>query len=169
VFLATWNWFSFWLILHIMAVIVAFGPTYAFPLMGKYAERHPEAGAAVAHLTDLIEKRITIPVAVVVPFLGTALIFTGHFDLWKNEWLIIAIVLYIILFAFGVLVQGRNSSRLVQVVSSMPPGPPPPGAEPPPEIASLTRKLQLGGTFLLILILTIVILMVWRPGECRFC
>jgi uncharacterized membrane protein len=169
VFLAAWSWFTFWLILHIIAVVIAFGPTYAFPLIGKYAEGHPEAGPTVAHLMDLIEKRITIPVAIVVPLLGTALIFSGHFDLWKNEWLIISIVLYIVLFAFGVLVQGRNSTRLVRAIASMPAGPPPPGAPPPAEILSLTRKLQMGGMFLSVLIIAILVLMVWRPGECRFC
>jgi hypothetical protein len=31
VLIGVWSWFSFWLILHIMAVVVAFGPTFALP------------------------------------------------------------------------------------------------------------------------------------------
>jgi uncharacterized membrane protein len=164
-----WSWFSFWLILHILAVIVAFGPTFAFPFMGAYAQRHMEAGPTVAHLTEQIERRMTIPIAIIVPLLGTALIFSGHFNLWKSKWLLISIVLYIIAFFFAVLVQAPNGNRLVQAIAKMPAGPPPAGATgPPPEIAALTKKLQAGGMFLLLMIVSIVVLMVWRPGCVRF-
>ena len=49
--------FHFWLFLHIMAVIVAFGPIFAFPLMGAHAKKHIEHAPAVAHLTELVERR----------------------------------------------------------------------------------------------------------------
>jgi hypothetical protein len=163
-----WTWFHFWLYLHIVAVIVAFGPTFVYPLLGRYAAKHPEHGLAVAHISELIERRLIIPVAVVVPFLGLALIYTGHFDLWKSEWLVISISLYVIAFFFAVLVQARNGARLVKIASSMPPGPPPPGATgPPPEMAAVIKKLQLGLMFLTSLILVIALLMVWRPGSCQ--
>jgi hypothetical protein len=161
------NWFQFWLILHILSVIVAFGPTFAFPVMGAYAGKHPEHGAAVAHLTHLIERRMVIPVAVLVLIFGTALIITGHFALWKSEWLLIGIILYGAALAFAVLVQNRNGAALVKFISSVPPGPPPIGAQPPPELIALTKKLQLGGMYLTLSIVVIVVLMVWRPGSCQ--
>lgn len=165
--LAVWSWFTLWLYLHILTVIVAFGPTFAFPLMSAYAGKHPEAAPTVVHLVDRIEARMTLPIAVVVPFLGLALIFSGHIDLWHSTWLLVAIPLYIVAFFFALLVQARNSARLVRAIGSMPPGPPPEGAAgPPPEIAALTKKLQLGGTFLTVMIVVILLLMVWRPGEC---
>lgn len=161
------NWFQFWLILHIMSVLVAFGPTFAFPVMGAYASKHPEHGAAVAHLTELIERRMVIPTAILVPIFGTALIITGHFALWKSEWLLISIILFAAALAFAVLVQSRNGAALVKVVSSMPPGPPPAGAQPPPQMTLLIKRLQLGGTYLTLSVVVIVVLMVWRPGSCQ--
>jgi hypothetical protein len=166
VLIGTWNWFSFWLILHIMAVIVAFGPTFALPLIATFGQKHPQFALASAEISELIEKRMTIPIAVIVPFLGLALIYSAHIDLWRSTWLLIAIPLYIVLFFYGTLIQSRNSNRMVQLLRSMPPGPPPEGAAPPPELMTLGRKLQLGGMFLALLILAILVLMVWRPGNC---
>jgi Predicted integral membrane protein (DUF2269) len=164
--IGVWSWFTFWLILHIMAVIVAFGPTFAFGLIATFGQKHPQFALASAEISDLIEKRMTIPIAVIVPFLGLALIYSAHIDLWRSTWLLIAIPLYIVLFFFGTFVEGRNSNRMVQLLRSMPPGPPPEGAAPPPELVALGRKLQLGGMFLGLLILAILVLMVWQPGNC---
>lgn len=160
------GWFQLWLILHILSVIIAFGPTFAFGLMGSYAKRHPQHALAVAEVTHLIAQRIVVPVMVLVPFFGTALIFTGKFDLWKSEWLIIAIILFTIAFFVAILIQLPNSTRLVEALSKLPPGPPPEGAQPPADVAAITKKLSIGGAFLGLMIVVIVILMVWRPGAC---
>lgn len=164
--IGVWSWFTFWLLLHILSVIVAFGPTFAFPLVAAYGQKHPQFALATIEIGELITKRLVIPLAVIVPFLGLALIYTGHIDLWGSTWLLIAIPLYIVLFFFAVLVQDRNSARALQLLKSMPPGPPPEGAAPPPELVALGRKLQLGGMFLTLLLLAIILLMVWRPGNC---
>jgi hypothetical protein len=160
----SFRWFHLWLILHIMAVVAAFGPTFAFGLIAALGQKKPQHAAFAVEVMDTIQRRMTIPVAVAVPILGTLLIYTGHFDLWKSEWLLIAIGLYIVLFGFAVFVQNPNSARMLQLLSA----PPPPGtAGPPPEVAALGKKLQMGGAFLGVLILSILVLMVWRPGSCQ--
>ena len=162
------GWFIFFLTTHILAVIVAFGPTFAFPLIGGMAGKHPQHSAILTEVIDTIERRMTIPLAVVVPFLGLGLIYTGHFSLWKSEWLVISIVLYIVAFSFAIFVQNRNSAALVRTLRDIPPGPPPPGATgPPPQIAALVNKTRIGGIFLTVLVVAIAILMVWRPGNCQ--
>ena len=162
------GWFIFFLTTHILAVIVAFGPTFAFPLIGGMAGKHPQYSAILTEVIDTIERRMTIPLAVVVPFLGLGLIYTGHFSLWKSEWLVISIVLYIVAFSFAIFVQNRNSAALVRALRDIPPGPPPPGATgPPPQIAALVNKTRIGGIFLTVLVVAIAILMVWRPGNCQ--
>jgi hypothetical protein len=164
--IGVWSWFTFWLILHIFAVMLAFGPTFVFGAIAAFGQKHPQFALAAAEISDLIEKRFTIPIAVIVPFLGLALILTAHINLWGSTWLLIAIPLYIVLFGFGTLVQSKNSNRMVQLMRSMPPGPPPEGAAPPPELVALGRKLQLGGMFLGLLVVAILVLMVWQPGAC---
>jgi hypothetical protein len=163
--LGVWTWFTFWLLLHILVVIVAFGPTFAFPGIAAMARRDPAHAVAYSKVMHFIEERIVIPLAIVVPLFGTALIFAGHFDLWKSEWLVISIVLYIAAFTFAVTMQFQNSKKMVDLLAAMPPGPPPPGAAPPAEIQALGKKLQFGGMYLTISVVVIVILMVWRPGS----
>ena len=160
-----WSWNAFWLVLHILFVIVAFGPTFAFPPIAAMARKDPEHAIAYSKVIHFIEKRMTIPLAVGVPLLGTALIYTSHIDLKKSEWLGISIILYIFAFFFAVFVQLKNSTKMVDLLASMPPGPPPPGATPPPELAQLGKKLQLGGMYLTVSVLVILLLMVWRPGN----
>ena len=159
------SWFKLWLILHILAVIIAFGPTFAFGIIAALGQKDPRHAAFASKVSHTIETRMVIPVAVLVPLFGTALIFTGHHDLWHSEWLLAAIGLYIVAFSFAVLVQNRWSTRMLKTLSDMPPGPPPEGAAPPAEVMALGRKLQMGGMFLGILIVVILVLMVWKPGD----
>jgi hypothetical protein len=168
-----WSWRTFWLVLHILSVIVAFGPTFAFGLMAAYGQKNPRFAVASAEISQLIEKRLVYPGAVVVAIAGTGLIYTSHVNLWASEWLIIAIVLYTLIFAFSFFVQTPNDERLVELLRSMssaaegsPESPAGPGG-PPPEVAALGRKLQLGGIAMTIGFVTILVLMVWRPGDCR--
>lgn len=50
------SWHSFWLILHVLAVVVAFGPTFAFPLIAAFGRKHPQFAVAALHISELIEK-----------------------------------------------------------------------------------------------------------------
>jgi hypothetical protein len=168
-----WSWRTFWLVLHILSVIVAFGPTFAFGLMAAYGKSNPRFALASAEISSLIEKRLVHPGAVVVAIAGTGLIYTSHVNLWASEWLIIAIVVYTLVFAFSFFVQRPNDHRMVELLRSMPAGAegsPESSAgpgRPPPEVIALGRKLQFGGIAMTIGFLTILVMMVWRPGDCR--
>jgi hypothetical protein len=163
-----WDWFHFWLILHILAVVIAFGPTFAFGLIATYGQKHPQFALASAEISELIEKRLTYPLAVLVPLFGTGLIYTAHVDLWRSEWLLISIPLYIAIFSFSVFVQTPNSNRMIALLRSMPAAPAGGSTDapagPPPEVVSLGRKLQFGGMAMGLGFVVILILMIWRPG-----
>ena len=160
-----WSWFTFYLIVHILGVIIGFGPDFAFPFLGALVEKHPQAALYSAEAMELITRRLTLPLAVVIPLAGTGLIYTAHIDLWHSEWLLISIVLYAAAFFFSLFVQLKNGARMVHLLRSMPPGPPPEGATgPPPEIAALAKRLQMGGAYLGLTVVVIAILMIWQPG-----
>ena len=36
------NWFLFWLFLHILAAVIAFGPLFVFPIVGTMAAQAPQ-------------------------------------------------------------------------------------------------------------------------------
>ncbi len=125
-----WSWFTFFLLLHIMTAIAAFGPNYALPFNSGFAQKDPRNALVVSEILEGIEAKITIPGAVAMPFFGLALIYLGHIDLWGSAWLLISIPLYIVAFFFSVFVQGKNAKRMVNVMKSMPP--PPLGMPPQP-------------------------------------
>ena len=163
------GWFVFWLTLHILLVILAFGPSFAYGIITGLARKEPMHMPFVVRYIETVTERMTLPLATVIPFTGVALIFAapGEINLWKSEWLIIAIVLYTVAFFYSLLVQLPTERRLIKAIGAMPPGPPPPGAQPPPEIAGLAKKLQTGGILLSLLVVTILVLMVWQPGNCQ--
>lgn len=164
------TWFRFWLLLHIFTAIAAFGPTYALGYIASYARKDPKNAHLVTEIGHGIETKIVIPAAVVMPFLGLALIYAGHFPLWKNTWLVIAIILYTITFFFSVFVQRTNTVKMLHALEHMPaPQPGAPMGPPPPEMAALGKRLAMGGAFMGLMITAIIVLMVWRPGCVGIC
>ena len=161
--LAVWSWFGFWLVIHILGVIIAFGPDIVMvPLIAGMGQKHPQYAAFAAEVIHVFETKVATPVAVVIPLAGVGLIYTspdiGNF--WKTSWLLGAIVIYIIAFFFAVTIQTKNSAKFVKILQSMPPGPPPEGAEPPAELVALGNKLKRGGQFLALAIVVILVLMI---------
>lgn len=71
------SWHVFWLTLHTIAAVVAFGPTFTFPLIAAMARKSPEHAAFAAEVSERISQRFTIPFALTLPVTGTAMIFTA--------------------------------------------------------------------------------------------
>ena len=154
--------FLIFLFLHIGAAIVAFGPTFAFPLIAAAGQKHPQHAAFAAELNDRIESKVVVPGALSMPVSGALMIITGGIDLFQ-PWLLVAIVLYLIAISYSILVQGPAGRELAHALAAVPAGPPPAGtaaAGPPPGIAELGARVQRGGIILAVLLVAIVILMV---------
>ena len=153
------------LFLHVMGAIAVFGPTFAFPVIASQAQKSPQNGHFAAVVSELIERRIVIPGAIVQGITGVALILIIGADLTSPayRWLIGGIILYLIAILFAIFVQARNAEKMVELTAG---GPPPPGAPagPPPGVAETGKKLQQGGMLLTVLIVLIVILMVVKPS-----
>jgi len=156
------GWFTFFLVVHILSVVIAFGPTFAFPIIGATSAQQPQHALVLTELIHTIVRRLTVPLAIVVPLAGTGLIYAGHVDLWSSEWLIASIVIYTAVFFYAILVQGPTVGRLIQTMKAMPP---PPAGGPPPEIARFAKRIQFGGIFLTLGIVVVMILMIWKPGN----
>ena len=157
---------SLFLFLHVISAIIAFGPTFIFPLIASRAQKSPQNSHFAAELAETIESKIVLPGAIVQGITGLGLIIIGGLDIASAQWryLIIAIALYLIAIAFVVTTQGPAATRMVQLTGAMS-GPSPAGAPagPPPEIVATGKKLQQGGMFLTVLIVVIVLLMVLKP------
>ena len=161
------NWVLFWLFFHVAGAIFAFGPTLVFPIVGALAARDPRFGHFAAEVNHTIESRLVLPVAVSMAVSGTGLIIAGHFNLTKAPWLGAGIILYIIALGIATGFLAPNGRKLVAATAGgPPPGGPPEGAPagPPPHIAALIKRSQVAGMVLLGLLVTIIFLMVVKPG-----
>lgn len=150
--------FEFWLFLHILAAIIAFGPTLVFPIIGALAAKNPGHLSFVAKLTDAIGRRLVFPFALSMAVSGTGLIMTRDISITENPWLGAAIVLYVIMLSLGGGHQLPVGARIVRLAEAAPPGP------PSEEIMGLIKRQKLVGIMLSLLILSILVMMVFKPG-----
>lgn len=85
----------------------------------------------------------------------------GDWNVFSNEWLLISIVLFLITVADAQLVTLPTVRRLADLTGT--PNQSTAGNEA--EIPRLVRKVRIGGTFSALLLVTITLLMVWKPGA----
>ncbi len=156
------QFFPFILFLHVLGAVIAFGPTFAFSIMGGLAGREPQHANFSARQVAAISRGIIYPLAIFQGITGVLLIVSGKLDVTSRAWLEIAIVLYLILITYGLTVQRNALHHLIELTSTPPPAGTPPGP-PPPEIGAAVRKVRRGGTFMGITIVVIVFLMVVKP------
>jgi len=151
------------LLLHIGGAVIAFGPTFAFPIIGSMGGSEPMHGNFALRLSERLEERIVLPLAIVQAITGIGLIWTLPIDLTKALWLDLAIVLYVIALGIATANQLPVTRRLIEMTKNPPPPPPagtPAPAGPPPQVAALIKRVQMGGVALTVLILVIIALMV---------
>jgi hypothetical protein len=156
-------WLFPWLLfLHVLGAIVAFGPTFAFSLIGAMGGAEPQHANFATRITDAITSKRVLPVGFTLPITGLAMLAVVGINPLERErwWLALGIVLYLIVYGYGFFVQHPLTERIVQMTSS----PPPPGASgPPPELMALIKRVQRGGIGMGLLLVTIVFLMVVKP------
>jgi Predicted integral membrane protein (DUF2269) len=154
------------LFLHVMGAIVAFGPSFTFPLIGSASAKEPRHAHFGAVVSEIIERRLVLPFAMLQGVTGVVLIILLGFNPAAEgfRWLGVGIILYLIAIGYAVAIQAKRAARMV-VLTAMPPAPPAPGAPagPPPEIAATAKGLQQGGMIMTVLLVLIVILMTTKP------
>jgi predicted integral membrane protein DUF2269 len=156
-------WFLF---AHILGAIIAFGPTFSFPIIGRLGGMEPQHANFATRGSEMISKVQVTPFAILQGITGIGIVLTAKIDIFKTPWLLVAIALYLTALSYAIFVQSPTVKRVIEMTSGgPPPGPPPAGAPagPPPELLALVRKVQRGGMFLAGLIVVIVLLMVLKP------
>lgn len=117
-----------------------------------------------AKLTDVIERRLIIPLGLFQALTGIGLIWTVGFDLTATHWLAAGIILYVVAITFAIFIQARTVESMIHVVEAMPaPTPGTPPGPPPAEFFALGKRAQNGGIFLTVLLVLIVFFMVVKP------
>jgi hypothetical protein len=157
-------WFLF---LHVLGAIVAFGPSFSFPIIGAMGAADRAHGNFATRVGYAISTKRVVPVALTMPVTGIGLIWAAGIDPFIREtrWLLLGILIYIVLFSFSVMVQVPTTRRIIEMTSAPPPETPPGSAPsgPPPALMALIHRVQRGGLFLSVMIAVIVFLMVVKP------
>lgn len=154
--------FPYLLFLHVLGAIVAFGPTFAYSIMGAMAGREPQHANFSARQTAAISNGLVYPLAAVQAVTGILVFISAPSDEFKTGWwLAVAIILYVVTYTFSLTVLRNALHHLIELTAT----PPVPGTPPSPEIPATVRTIQLGGIFTGLLIVIIVFLMVVKPGS----
>ena len=152
--------FPWVLFVHVLGAILAFGPTFAFSIIGGMGGKEPQHANFATRVTATIGDRLVKPLAILQGITGVLLIWISGRDLFAAQWLILSIVLYLTALYFSLFIQGRWVSRIIDMTNA----PPPPGASgPPPALVELITNVRRGGMFTGVLIVVIVFLMVVKP------
>ena len=155
--------FQLFLFLHVLGAIIAFGPTFAMPVIGAMGGKEPMHANFATRVAEALAKQRITPLAIVQGITGAGLIITANVDLGKALWLQAGILLWVVALAYGTAVQTPAVRRVIEMTSG---GPPPAGAAPtgpPPELMAAIKKVQRGGMILALLVTVIVFLMVVKP------
>lgn len=157
-------WF---LLLHVLGAIIAFGPVFAFPIIGAMGGAEPmHANFGTRVSLALSDKRVT-PVALTMPVTGIGLIWSASIDPFSpgSRWLLLGIALYVITLTFALTVQ-RPAVLPIALTAGPPAGAPagPPPSGPPPGLMETVAKVQRGGIITVVLLVAIVFLMVVKPN-----
>lgn len=164
--------FPWFLLLHVLGAIIAFGPTFAFPLIGAMGGKEPMHANFATRVSHAIGDKVVEPVALSMAVTGVGMIWSAGIDPFSPayRWLLVAIALYIFGVVFSLVAQRPAVMRIIELTggeSGAPPPGPPQGAAnagPPPALAAAIGAVQRNGIVLTLALLAIVFLMVVKPS-----
>ncbi len=152
------EWYRIFLFVHILSAIVGLGPTFIFGRitgMGRSDPAHSRFATGVVHKLTTTS---ALPIAVVIFLSGLGMIWARGLNLWAAEWLMVAMGLFVVGFAYAAAVQ----SRLIRHILAIADADDFEGANPPPELAKLGRRVMWGGRYLRTSAVIILYLMIFK-------
>lgn len=154
------------LFLHIGGAILAFGPTFTFPILGPMAGREPQHANFALRFQRRVATTLIVPLALLQGVTGLLLVWKMGYNLFATYWLLVAIVLYVIALAVSIGIGLPTVNKLIAATSGPTPGTgsrrdAPSG--PPPHVAALVKRGRQLGMVQAGLIIAIVFLMVTKP------
>lgn len=164
------SWFHLLLFLHITAAIIAFGPTFTFPLIAGLGRNNPMHMGFALRVIHVLEDKLVLPFVLTMPVTGVLMAFNLSIAWDRNPWLIAALVIYAAAVGFSLAVQVPTVRKMIAMTSvagaaaPVPVGPGAATAGPPPAFVALAKRMQVGGMLLTLAFFAIVVLMIWRPG-----
>lgn len=153
--------YDFILALHIAGVVLAFGWTFALPLMYVLAGRHSPSSLPLLHRIEYTSVRVLLNPALTV-LLGAGIYLASDGHHWGEffvQWgLAAAIVIGAV--AGSVMIPTAKRAERAAAADLAREGA---SAQPSAEYLALTRRLNLVGTLLWALVLATIVIMAVKP------
>jgi hypothetical protein len=152
------------LAIHIMAAVVAFGVTFAFPIMFAVAARQDPRSLPLLHRIEYtIERMLINPGLLLVLAAGIYLASEGHYwsDFFVQWGLGVAIVIGALLGSVMIPTAKHAEQAAARDLAASDGG----ELKPSDEYRALTRRLSTVGTLLSLLVLVTIYFMVTHTGA----
>ena len=147
------------LILHIGGAIVGFGPTFSFAVLGPLAGQlgGPQSLGIIKGMHKTV-KSLVYPFLVIQPLTGALLIFKEglQHDFFSHYWLWIAILLFAAAVYISLAIQSPATEKMIELAEG--------GEAGTPQFMEVTKRTQTFGPILTLLLVSIIVLMIWKPG-----
>jgi len=155
------TFYSVVLSLHIMAVVVAFGFSFAYPVFMPWARRnHPQAMPVIHQMSDRLGKMVMSPALVVVLLAGVYL--ASDADAWSEVWVTVPLVILLIIGGLGGMFFAPNERRLAELARrDLGAG----GGELSAEYGDLFRRVAAAGYAVCALVLIAIFFMTTKLGS----
>jgi uncharacterized membrane protein len=148
--------------IHIMAVVVAFGATFAYPIMFVVAARHDPRGIPLLHRIEYTTERWLVnPGLLVVLAAGIYLASEAHH--WKEffvQWGLAAVVVIGAALGAVMIPTAKRAEELAARDLAAAAGGP---VSASPEYLAAVRRLTIVGSLLSLLVLVTILFMAIKP------
>jgi uncharacterized membrane protein len=150
--------------IHIMAIVIAFGVTFAYPILFTYITReHPRVLPALHGAQERIGKFLITPAATIALIAGFYL--AGDRDYMGKVWVIVPLIILIALMGLGgafFAPRERRAHELAarDVAAAGPDGP----VALSPEYQALSAQIAKVGALSSVLVLVAIFFMAAKPG-----
>jgi hypothetical protein len=158
------------LAIHIMAVVIAFGVTFAYPIMFAVAAKHGPRSLPLVHRIEYtIERMLINPGLGLVLLAGIYLASKGHYwsDFFVQWGLAAVVVIGALIGAVMIPTAKRAELAAARDLAAIDAGPP--GAEASVEMSeeyrALVRRLSSVGTLLSLIVLATIAIMALHVGA----
>jgi len=149
--------------LHVMAVILAFGPTFGYAFFQTVTERlYPRGVPTMFRAMLMVDRFLVTPMMVVILAAGIYLVLDGPFD-WEDTFVSVGIVGLIVLFAMTHAVLGRSEKKLMGLAERDIAAAGSGEVELSDEYWAASRRSAVYGTVAGLLVLAIVFMMIVKP------
>jgi uncharacterized membrane protein len=156
--LATVTFYSVVLAVHVMAVVIAFGTTFAYPAFMPWARKnHPTAMPVIHELSDRLGKLVMSPAMVLVLICGIYLASDAH--AWSEVWVSVPLVILIVIGGLGGMFFAPKERQLGALARRDLEG----GGELSAEYDDVFRQVAIGGFTTMALVLIAIFFMFAKP------